>query len=613
MPQIIDTARPLDNRKTPAISADRKGTRRTPGNFGAVIQIGVGVALAIIVMIGGGIAWLKGPDETSEKPRTDVLVATENGSGEHSETRLTNKQPAPFNSRIKYLPPGPVVTTPPQSQVQSATKVAASAIDSAPIESTPDDPPSNQPARQQITTVAATEDIHGPGKPKEELVKGEPEYRVAEGPGKTPSLKQSDTKKTDFTIASELIKSSPPSKEAQAAAEKTVIGIFKSDIDQANRGGPEAKLALSKRFLQQAQETADDPAARYVLKCKARDMALAASSIKDALEAINMLSHFYAIDAPADKFTALTTLAKNGRNQEINEAILIAAVATIDEAIDVDNYEMAGKFARLADGLAAKQHKSQAMTQLKAKAAEIEQLKKDFPKALAASEKLKTVPDDREANFVWGFFQGPRKGNFKKAMSFLAAGNDEAMSVIAVKDLGSPTDPADQVKLANDWWDLAESRREPIKTHLRLQAGKWYEKALPSLKGLVKAQADARLKQLAAGHAYLAASGRSEIVKALVEGEWHLIFYESTTEFSGPIVYEYPTVNFDSDGLSHMKTTVGKWVFLDDSAIIRVDFPAWKGENLWHIHVMGETLRCECFNPPGTLKYLGLGSRIPKR
>ena len=420
-----------------------------------------------------------------------------------------------------------------------------------------------------------------------------------------PADKRSEgTEKTD---APERERLPPPGKDAQDAAEKIVLELFRGDFDQASRGAADAKLAVAKKLMKQAAEVNDDDAARFVMYHKAREYAAAGGDVVIAMTAIDKLADQFAIDAPSERFTVLLAMTKSARSPESAQAALDAALAAIDEAIEADSFEAAAKFVRLASALAAKLRNSQVAAQLKSRPAEIEQLKKEFAKVGEAQMTLKIAPDDPAANLAVGLYQGPMKGNFKKSLPFLAKGSDPVLAELAKKELASPTTPAEQASLADGWWDAAEHQREPARFHTRAHAGKLYEQSLPSLKGLAKAQAESRLKQLENDRPASAGPSRSAIAKVLTDGDWHIKWFTSTTEFGGPVASEYPAFFFRADGTNlHGQL---KWRFLDNSATIEIADSRPGNPFIQRFTLVGDVLRCENYNPPDTLKNLGIGTK----
>jgi len=411
--------------------------------------------------------------------------------------------------------------------------------------------------------------------------------------------------------AGEQERLAPPTKEAREAAEKIVTELLGAQIEQANRGPAEAKLALAKSLFKQAGETNDNPAARFVMYQKARDLAVAAGDVTVAMSAIDKTAALYEIDAPSDRFTTITGLAKNIHSQEAGQAALDAALSAIDEAILADDFDVATKLVRLATSFAARLHNGPIASQLKTRPAEIEQLKKEFAKATEAQAKLKDQPDDPAANLTVGYFQGPLKGDFEQALPYLAKGSDPVLRELTKTELAGPTESAGQAKLADDWWDAAERQHEPAKSHIRGHAVKLYEKALPNLKGLTKAEAESRIKQFDAEHPTAIGLSRSAIVKILTDGDWRIQWFVSTTDYSGPVASEYPKFFFKPDGASYHGQL--KWHFVENSTTIEVGDLHSSYPFVQRFTLVGDKLRCENFNPPGKLLNLGLGTKNPGR
>src|SRR5437879_3417936 len=66
-----------------------------------------------------------------------------------------------------------------------------------------------------------------------------------------------------------------PDSGALIRAEKLIKDIFKDDYTAAKKR-PDAALDLAAKMLKQAQETKDDPAAKYVLLRESRELAAGA-------------------------------------------------------------------------------------------------------------------------------------------------------------------------------------------------------------------------------------------------------------------------------------------------------------------------------------------------
>ena len=84
--------------------------------------------------------------------------------------------------------------------------------------------------------------------------------------------------------------------------------------------------------------------------------------------------------------------------------------------------------------------------------------------------------------------------NWKRGLPYLVKGNDKGLQRAAQMERLLPTTAEDQIKLADAWWDSAESRHAPQREQLLPHAGWWYEKAEGSVNGgLLKSKIEKRL------------------------------------------------------------------------------------------------------------------------
>src|SRR5688500_12324014 len=87
-----------------------------------------------------------------------------------------------------------------------------------------------------------------------------------------------------------------PDSAAQAAAEKTVREVFDKQYLLA-RSDPAARAALARVLLLKADETLDDPAARFVLLRESRDLAANSGDAPTAVSALARLGRGFMIDS----------------------------------------------------------------------------------------------------------------------------------------------------------------------------------------------------------------------------------------------------------------------------------------------------------------------------
>src|SRR5512137_755069 len=90
------------------------------------------------------------------------------------------------------------------------------------------------------------------------------------------------------------------------AAEKTIRDLFKEDY---SKNKPEDKAALARKLSQQADETQDDPAARYVAWREASMLAAQGGDLDTALAVLDKMAATFAVDVAPLKKKALTDIA----------------------------------------------------------------------------------------------------------------------------------------------------------------------------------------------------------------------------------------------------------------------------------------------------------------
>jgi hypothetical protein len=153
---------------------------------------------------------------------------------------------------------------------------------------------------------------------------------------------------------------------------------------------------------------------------------------------------------------------------------------------------------------------------------EISYLKRDYDRVEEARKKLESDPDDPQANVTVGRYLCLAKGEFADALPYLAKGDGAELAELAKLEASKPTDVGERARLADGWWDLAEEEKDPVQRWTRLRAANWYEKALPSLRGLQKTRAEQRLKeaQALADAAGMLRWGKS--LEQMILGRWRV-------------------------------------------------------------------------------------------
>jgi hypothetical protein len=285
-----------------------------------------------------------------------------------------------------------------------------------------------------------------------------------------------------------------PDEATQAKALKLIRDLYKDDYAKKK---PQDLLDLAAKLLQEAGETKDDPAARFVLLRESRDLAAQAGNAPACLEAIDELAKGYDIDALAMK---AEWLAATSRTATAIGSLPVAdtCLGLVDDALAGDHYELALRFLATAADAARKVRSVALSSKIETRRKEVQASQKEFEEVKEARAKLRQTPDDPDANLAVGKYLCLVKADWKKGLPLLAKGSDAALKAVAEKEADQPAEAEAQVRLGDGWWDLAGKAMGRTKAALLARALYWYEQALPQLKGLAKARVEKRLQEAVA-------------------------------------------------------------------------------------------------------------------
>lgn len=287
-----------------------------------------------------------------------------------------------------------------------------------------------------------------------------------------------------------------PGEPARARAEKLIREIFQEDIEAAR--SPEAAAKLASTLLQQGKDRANDAAHRFELLRLARDLAARAGNAGLALAAVEELAREFDVNAFRSKADTLAALVENIDAPEPSKALVDLILPLIGEALEADNYEAAAQLGKVADAAARKSRELALVTAVQKRNNEVRAVQKGFARMQGFLDRLKDDPKDPQANLELGRYYALLKGKWDKGLPHLALGGDPDLRAMAARDLKRPAEPAGQLALADGWWELAASAKEPDQLRLQARAKHWYEKAVLNLSGLNRTKALRRIDQVTA-------------------------------------------------------------------------------------------------------------------
>ncbi len=291
--------------------------------------------------------------------------------------------------------------------------------------------------------------------------------------------------------------SDPPDEAAQADAAKLIRDLFGAQIDAAKT--IIAKDELAKKLLQQGIDSKADPAGQFVLYKMARDLAIAVGDPAVALQSIDETARAFRIDSSTMRQETLAALAKTAINPIQSRALADAAWTALDEALADDNFDVAKLLATQGVAAAKRGKDIEMQRQWAARAKDLEELTAEFDAVRPALTAIVQKPLDPTANAAVGHYRIFVKGDWDTGLPMIALGAESPLQALAVVEMSPPAESEAQLKLADAWWDLAESSADAAeKDRLQGRAFFWYGQALPNLNGLPKAKVEKRLQEVTA-------------------------------------------------------------------------------------------------------------------
>jgi tRNA A-37 threonylcarbamoyl transferase component Bud32 len=335
----------------------------------------------------------------------------------------------------------------------------------------------------------------------------------------TPTQAEADSKADPKTETVKDSRTPVPDAAAQEKVDKLIKDLFKDDYAKK---APADKLALSAKLLEQAGETKDDAAARFVLLREARDLAAQAGNLEEALKTVDELTKQYAVNGLEMKIGVLEVMAGVSTNPANSKLLVDTSFLVLEELLAADNFEAAGRLLKVAQAAGRNAKSVPLLSSIQACSADMEFLKKEYEKAKAALDTLKKNPKDAEASLVAGKYLCLLKGDWDKGLPLLAGGSDAKLKKLAERDAGKPASATDQAALADEWWELAEKEKERTKKNLRVRAAHWYSQAVAGLSGLSKTKAETRIREVETqvGSKSVDLLKLIQLDKDIVKGKW---------------------------------------------------------------------------------------------
>ena len=295
-----------------------------------------------------------------------------------------------------------------------------------------------------------------------------------------------------------------PDAEAEKHGRQATRELFGEKFDRAKTIAD--RLALAKEMRDTACKVQNGSADQYALLVIANSLAVSAGDVPAAMDAVDMLATRFEVSAAKLKAEALLALAKPTPRSNQQKAVAEEAVKILGELAITDDYETALGLCRVAQTFSKNTRQPALTKELKAWEENLEQQEASYQAYRQALAVLKVSPADEAANLATGRHLCIVKQDWERGLPRLAKGSDAELQALAKKDLKSPEAAEEQVALGDDWWTLAETRKDWKEDAVRLRAGSWYQLAEPNLPAtLSRVRIADRLAKLRNGGAELPA------------------------------------------------------------------------------------------------------------
>jgi hypothetical protein len=233
------------------------------------------------------------------------------------------------------------------------------------------------------------------------------------------------------------------------------------------------------------------PAERYVLLTKGAELAERGGDLGLAFEGIDTATADFEFDPFDAKQKLLAKFVLIATSADQLDSLTLAAEPLIDGAIAADQYEAAMAIAATATKALAKrpgdlQLRKQTEDRLNHRRQQIRALEPIFAAARKAQAALNADPTNAEANLTVGRWDCLVKANWTDGLPQLARSSDERLKSLATQELKPPANAAEQLHLADSWWELAKAETPLTREQIRQHAGTWYRTALPHVDSALK-------------------------------------------------------------------------------------------------------------------------------
>ncbi len=284
----------------------------------------------------------------------------------------------------------------------------------------------------------------------------------------------------------------PPEEVKQARAQ--IAAELAERIAAAAR--PEEKLSLARSLAAEAGKSAVQPVRAYALLEMACDMAMELVDEDEALLALEAMGRQFAVDLPALKAAVLGQIAHKTISSARRKQLAPKLAAVLEELLDAENLPAAEQLLTALQHNAAEALDAELRKDAQQRREQFQQWKQQYQLIEQARASVASNPDDQQAHLVLGQYYCFVKDDWEQGLKHLARCSVPLLHQAAETEMASLTDPAEQLKLGDMWWDAAETLPAEYRQQGRRRAAYWYQRAKPGLSEEQQALVSSRLEEV---------------------------------------------------------------------------------------------------------------------
>lgn len=282
-----------------------------------------------------------------------------------------------------------------------------------------------------------------------------------------------------------------PDAAAQDAAGKKLREIFKDQFAGARKDAD--KLSLAQKLEALADETDNDPAAKYVCLEEARRLAAEAGDLTKAFAQVDKVCAEFKSDELELKAATLKSVAPKLKGPLLNKELIDKALPLIEQLVAAERFDTAGDLIAAASQSALKAKERALISDLNELRKSTSILAKEFSIADKARTTLQTSPDDAPANLAWGQWVCLHHGKWEEGLKLLQRSGSGKLQDLATRDLQNPSKKEDIQQLGADWLEYARSKKDHTLAGFADRAEFWLTQASAGATGLAKTRIDSQI------------------------------------------------------------------------------------------------------------------------